>query len=258
VANEYHEANRLGWERISEQWQKMIAGRGVWNKCHRSPELVLLKDELEVLGDVRGKKACVLGSGDNLVAFALAGMGAQVTSVDIAQKQLEIAAGRAESLGLKMSFLTADVTDLSAIPDSSFDVVYTGGHVAVWVSDLPKYYREAGRILKTGGLFLVNEYHPFRRIWNWVPDRLEIGFKYLDRGPHKFDRSEEVPGAEPGSLPSFEFHWTVADYLEAFGGSGCELFFLREVGEEKEWWEGLPLAGLPQCLLLAGTRKERP
>ena len=74
------------------------------------------------------------------VVFVLAGMGASVTSVDVAQQQLDIAQRRAREFGLAVEFVRADVTDLAAFANNSFDVVYTGGHVTVWVADLSSYY----------------------------------------------------------------------------------------------------------------------
>src|SRR4030042_1075709 len=56
--------------------------RELWRRCPTEPGLVLSARELELLRDVRGRRACVLGSGDNQVVFALAGLGARVTSVD--------------------------------------------------------------------------------------------------------------------------------------------------------------------------------
>jgi cation diffusion facilitator CzcD-associated flavoprotein CzcO len=47
--------------------------------------------ELKWLADVAGKSVAVLGSGDNQVVFALAGMGAKVTSIDISKQQLDVA-----------------------------------------------------------------------------------------------------------------------------------------------------------------------
>jgi 2-polyprenyl-3-methyl-5-hydroxy-6-metoxy-1,4-benzoquinol methylase len=46
----------------------------------------------------------VLGSGDNQVVFALAGLGAKVISIDISDKQIEVARKRAAVLGLKGRF----------------------------------------------------------------------------------------------------------------------------------------------------------
>jgi 2-polyprenyl-3-methyl-5-hydroxy-6-metoxy-1,4-benzoquinol methylase len=62
-------------------------------------------------GPLSGKQVCVLASGDNYAAFALAGSGAKVTSVDISPHQLQIAAERAHSLGLTIRFVQADVID---------------------------------------------------------------------------------------------------------------------------------------------------
>ena len=254
--NSMHEANRMGWDAVSPHWQAGVDAAGEWKRCHLDPGLALRKEELEYLGDIAGKCVCVLGSGDNLVVFALAGLGAMVTSVDISQKQLDIAAERAGKLGLSIHFVRADVTDLSALVDETFDVVYTGGHVAVWVSDLKTYYAEACRILKSGGRFVVNEYHPFRRLWKEVPNALELEFGYFDWGPHCYDRSEEVPGTKEGSLPSYEFHWTVSDYVSAMLEAGCELVALHEIDDQGRSWEAAPLEGLPGDLLLLGRKKE--
>ncbi len=103
--------------------------RGTWRIAHQQAETVFVEQELELIGDVAGLSVAVLGSGDNLAVFALAGMGARVTSVDISSGQLGFASQRAAELGLDVTFLEADVTDLSPLDDASFDLVYTGGHV---------------------------------------------------------------------------------------------------------------------------------
>ena len=254
--NQFHEANRRGWDAVSAMWQAKVEIEGKWRRCHQEPQLALAGEELRFLRDVRGKAACVLGSGDNLVAFALAGLGAQVTSVDISQAQLDAAARRAGELGLIIRFVRADVTDLAELADETFDVVYTGGHVAVWVSNLALYCHEACRILKRGGLFLVSEYHPFRRIWKPNTERIEPEFGYFDRGPVQYDRAEDTGGAVAGPLPSYEFHWTVGDYVSALLAAGCELLSLQEFGVGRQDWETAPLEGLPESLLLLGRRRD--
>lgn len=253
--SELHEANRKGWDAISPQWQAMIE-RGVdWRRCPDDPSIALHRQEFDHLGDVSGKDVCVLGSGDNLVVFALAGMGARVTSVDISQVQLDTAADRAGELGLDIAFIRADVTDLKPLSDRAFDVVYTGGHVAVWVSDLKRYYMEAVRILKGGGMFIVGEYHPFRRIWLPSPDQLQIEFGYFDKEPQQYDRAEYIPGTLAGSLPSFEFMWTVGDHVSAVLDAGCDLLAFEEFGDESQHWEEAPLAGLPHYMSLVGRKR---
>jgi hypothetical protein len=54
--------------------------RTLWPLAHCVPDQIILPIELDLLGDLQRKRACVLGGGDNLVTFALAGLGARVTA----------------------------------------------------------------------------------------------------------------------------------------------------------------------------------
>lgn len=251
-----HEANRRHWNAASASWAQSADRRGLWQRCPRQPELALDPRELAHLGDVSGREVCVLGSGDNEVVFALAGMGARVTSVDIAERQLEVAAQRAELLGLNLTFVRADVTALHELADASFDLVYTGGHVGVWVSDLSRYYAEAARILRPGGRLIVSEYHPFRRVWRWEAETLEIEYSYFDRSAHEYDCDPARQDDPTEPLVQYEYYWTVSDYVTAMLRAGCELIACEEYGEGSEDWERAPLAGLPRVLLLVGKKHD--
>lgn len=83
MTNQSHETNRRRWNIAAPSWADHADTRGIWRKAHLDPSLTLHAAELTWLGDVAGKRVAVLGSGDNQVVFALAGMGAAVTSVDI-------------------------------------------------------------------------------------------------------------------------------------------------------------------------------
>lgn len=256
--NDMHEANRTRWDAASQGWARGADLRGLWRRCPAEPEWVLCDRELAYLRKIAGKRVCVLGSGDNQVVFALAGLGALVTSVDISQCQLDVAARRARELNLTISFLQADVTDLSVFENATFDMVYTGGHVAVWVSDLDTYYAEAVRILRPNGLFMIAEYHPFRRLWRESSDRLTVEHPYFARGPFQYDVTPDVLHPKPGHLKSYEFHWTVSDYINAVLKSGCRLSEVHEFGENVAEWEGAPLHGLPEFLLIVGRKEVEP
>ena len=241
--NKFHEANRASWDASAAWWKAREDERGLWRRCHQEPTLVLSPTEMSFVKGVRGKEACVLGSGDNEVVFALAGLGAKVTSVDISERRLEIAEERARSLGLEATFLRADVTDLGAIEDSRFDLVYTGGHVSVWVSDIRRYYAETVRVLRPGGIFIVNEYHPIRRMWiDGEPD-LAPRHRYFGRGPYEY--------ADENT--SFEFHWTVADHVQAVLDAGCILLKVEEYGKEEDDMIPAGLRTLPSNLLIVGS-----
>ena len=93
--NKRHEANRRIWDAGADRWKENTDKRDRWNKCHKDPTLVLTDTEIKYFLNIEGKSVCVLVSGDNEIVFALGGMGANVTSVDISEKQLEIASERA-------------------------------------------------------------------------------------------------------------------------------------------------------------------
>jgi hypothetical protein len=76
LANHFHEASRRRWDAGSAFWARRADTRGIWRKCHRDPSLALHSAELEWFCNIAGKSVAVLGSGDNQVVLALAGMGA--------------------------------------------------------------------------------------------------------------------------------------------------------------------------------------
>jgi SAM-dependent methyltransferase len=244
---EQHEANRAFWDASANWWQQKEDSRGLWMKAPDNPALVFSPSEMPFVRDANGKKVCVLGSGDNEAAFALAGLGGVVTSVDISQARLDVAAGRARSLGLRLSFLRADVTDLSALADNTFDLVYTGGHMSVWVSDIQKYYAEAVRLLRPHGILVVNDYHPIRRMW-LDAEGAKPRHRYFNRGPYQYTSEE--------GLPTFEYHWTVGDHIQAVVDAGCRIVRIAEHGEkvDGEFWMKADLDGLPANLMIVGMK----
>mgnify|MGYP003383384371 CR=1 FL=1 len=112
--NAMNAANGQYWDAQAEDWERLRDADQLWRRCPREPELAFEGEVLACIcgyvGDLHGKQVCVIGSGDNYAAFALAGMGARVTSTDISGRQLEVARRRAEALGLELEFVRADAT----------------------------------------------------------------------------------------------------------------------------------------------------
>lgn len=255
MKNDIHLANKNRWDAAAKRWAECADSRGIWQACHKEPSLVFSEKVMVCLAGISGKKVAVLGSGDNEAVFALAGMGAQVTSVDISAKQLEVAAERAKILGLAIEFVQADVTNLAILQDDHYDLVYTGGHVAVWVSDLNRYYAEAVRILKPGGVFIVDEYHPFRRVWADSEAALVVANDYYNRGPYKYLLGDDVLYKSAGVHTSFEFHWTISDFMNAILKAGATILEVDEYGTYVGDWEGAPMQGLPENLLIMAEKR---
>ncbi len=268
--NPIHEDNRSRWNARAGWWRERTDAEGRWQRSHREAEAAFEPSALAAIREhapsLTGRKACVIASGDNCVAFALAGMGAHVTSVDISDEQLRTAADRAAQLGLDMTFVRADVTSMPDVPSDTFDLVSYSRGMMVWLSDLGALFVEVERILRPGGYMIGYDVHPFQRPWADRTDCIEMEKPYWESGP--FDYLDDSGGAA-GGRSSHEYHWTLADILNALCDSGLRLEGIAEdpVSDLGFWrtedtspelladWRHNPLAGLPAWLTLT-ARKE--
>ena len=179
-----HEANRQCWDRLSSYWKELRDRDNLWQRIPYEPELAFEGGALDVVqtfcGNLEGKDVCVIGSGDNYAAFALAGLGANVTSTDISQCQLDIAQERAQQLGLAMHFVRADAADLASLLDNTFDLVCSTNGFFVWISQPARVFDAVQRVLKPGGCYIFYDIHPFQRPWRDQVTPLEMRKSYWD------------------------------------------------------------------------------
>lgn len=104
---------------------------------------------MKMAGDVKGKKVLDIGCGTGRLARVLIEKNADYTGVDISEEMLKIA----KKKNTKGKFLEADIEELP-FEDESFDVIICA-FVIVHVGDLKEAFREAYRVLKKGGIFVV-------------------------------------------------------------------------------------------------------
>ena len=262
--NTMHEANRRYWDEAAEWWERLDEEGGLWRRCTCRPDLAFAGGApgliREVVGAMSGKDVCVVGSGDNHAAFALSGMGANVTSVDISERRLAVASKRARHLELPITFVRADAADLRIIRNAEFDLVFSSNGFLVWIADLQAVFSEIYRILRPGGHYVFYDIHPFQRPWKDQMTPIEAEKPYWETGPFE-DEDDRT----------FESHWTLADILNPLATSG---FILRRIlespAEDSRFWEDYsylpgtddslldwnenPRAALPAWLALALQR----
>lgn len=111
------------------------------------------------LGDVKGKALLCLGGGGGQQAPILAAMGAKVTVVDLSQNQLALDKKAAERYGLDIEAMQGDMADLAMLAEASFELVINPAST-MFVSDLPKVWRECYRVLKAGGKLIATTMNP--------------------------------------------------------------------------------------------------
>lgn len=264
--NEIHEANRRHWDALASDWQQLRDEDQLWRRCHVDPVLAFDGKALDMIrefaGDLAGKRACVIGSGDNLAAFALAGMGARVTSTDISGQQLMVAERRAVELGLEIAFVRCDAADLAPLVDGAFELVVSSNGFFVWIADPARVFSAVNRVLKPGGHYVFYDVHPFLRPWKDQRAPIEMEKPYFETGPFVDEESGEQV---------YEFNWTLGDLVSGLAEAG---FVLRKLSEDpakdsRFWedhsylpgtdaslldWRSNPRAGLPVWLTVAAQK----
>ena len=212
----------------------------------------------KIFPDLTKAKVLLPSSGDNHAAFALSLLGAQVTSADISERQLENAAEIAARLRLNIEFVCDDTMQLSHISNQAYDLVYTSNGTLSWINDLDSMNRNICRVLKKGGYFAMYDMHPFNRPFSgeaW-------------QAPHIIKSYQDV-------LP--DLHWRIQDILNSQIRAGltlCEMAELpaadasfwftfaelqqkgREELEGINDWKKIPMAALPAGLAVVSQKAE--
>lgn len=116
--------------------------------------VALLKENV----DVTGKMAVDIGCGGGIYTKALSMMGAaHVTGVDFSQEMLEGAAGNCKELD-QVAFSKGDAYRTN-LPDHGFDLVLERALIH-HLTDLHAAFKEASRLLRRNGIFVVQDRTP--------------------------------------------------------------------------------------------------
>ncbi|WP_370514489.1 class I SAM-dependent methyltransferase [Formosa sp. L2A11] len=92
--------------------------------------------ELDLLGDVKGKKILHLQCHFGQDSLSLARLGAHVTGVDLSDVAIKNAKKLANTLELNTTFICCDLYELPNYLDDTFDIVYTSYGTIGWLPDI--------------------------------------------------------------------------------------------------------------------------
>jgi SAM-dependent methyltransferase len=245
---------RRYWVPVAQTWVRDPEDKEPWRRIATMPALALNLIEQELIGTAAGRAVCALGVSDGMAPLALAAMGARLTVADPSQSMLDMLMIRARIIGVELDFVQTDLCDLAALSSGSFELAYAA-QATRQIEDIHGFYSEVHRILSPGGRFIVNEYHPVRRIWKQEPGHPRAECSYFDRRRVRED-AELIPDPNaPGvSLGKFDFSWTVSDHFGALAAAGFRVTALEEIGDVRQKWELPNLKGLPEQLVLAADR----
>lgn len=149
--------NRSAWNTIARAYQERYqipTDRLIYGP--RCPD----ESELNLLGDVAGLRAIVLGCGGGQDCIALAKQGAQVTGIDLSDRQIEYGRRLAEREGVLVTLVQGSVEELRGVEDESQDLVVSA-HAMNYVERADRAFAEAYRVLRPGSPFVFSVHHPF-------------------------------------------------------------------------------------------------
>jgi SAM-dependent methyltransferase len=157
------------------------------------PEPMIDMYPFRMLADVEDKDVLCLASGGGQQSAVFGLLGARVTVVDLAERQLVGDRRAAAHYGYEVTTIRADMRDLSVIDDESFDLVYQAPSMA-YVPEVRPVYTEVARLLRTGGLYWVEFTNPateFVDCEDWDGTGYRITRPYTERTRRRVDGAIE-------------------------------------------------------------------
>lgn len=183
--------------------------------------------ELELLGDVRGKKILHLQCHFGQDSLSLARLGAQVTGVDLSDKAITKAQELNTQLQLDAQFICCDIYDLPNHLDQQFDIVFTSYGTIGWLPNLNKWAKIVSQFLKPNGKFIMAEFHPV--VWMFDNDFKEVYYSYFNISPIIEQESGTYADRE-SNLKAKTITWNhpTSDVLNALLTNGLEINCFNE------------------------------
>lgn len=134
--------------------------------------------ELELLGDLKGKKVLHLQCHFGQDSISMARMGATVVGVDLSDKAIDKATEIAGTMNLNAKFIQCDIYDLKNHLDEQFDIVFTSYGTIGWLPDMNRWAEIVSHFLKPKGKFVFVEFHPV--VWMFDDAFEKVSYNYFN------------------------------------------------------------------------------
>ena len=238
-----HEENRLSWNAATDAHN---SHKGDQATFFRNGGSKLYPEEKELLGDITGLSVVHLLCNSGQDTLSLAQMGATVTGVDIIDTAIAFACKLSADSGVPATFHRMDIYDWfeeTAKGTQRFDIVLCSYGTIHWLSDLSTWARGVARVLKSGGRFIMVDYHPVMAMFD---EHLNRKFSYfrqgkvitVEEGVHDYiaARGKGLPGVDyvegiknfKNPYRAHRFPWGIGEIITALLEAGLLLRLLKE------------------------------
>lgn len=283
MSHEIHQQNRLSWNAATVAHN---SHKGDQAAFFRAGGNTLGREEIELLGDLRGCALLHMQCNAGQDTLSLARRGAIATGVDISDEAIAFAQRLSRDSGIPATFHRADLYDwfdAAVQRGDTFDVAFCSYGAICWLSDVPRWARGVRALLRPGGRFVTVEFHPVAMMFD---NELRRKFSYFNDQPiHWPDGVDDYVARSGDGLavgeyhegvvgfrnphPVYEFQWTLAEILTALltaglrieslreypYSNGCRLFDATELDEHDRWCFPPGAPAVPQMYSLAARRE---
>lgn len=147
-----------------------------------------------------------IGCGGGLLSEPMARLGARVTGVDAAARNIRVAALHAEKQGLEIDY-RQDAAETLVLSGTQFDIVLAL-EIVEHVADVGLFLKSCGRLVKPGGLVFLSTLNRTAKAWVLAIAGAEYVLRWLPRGTHDWRKflkpSEVVNGLAAGGIEAQE------------------------------------------------------
>jgi len=147
-----------------------------------------------------------IGCGGGLLCEPTTRLGAQVTGIDAAERNIATARLHAERQGLAIDYREATAEALTA-EGRQFDIVLAL-EIVEHVADVDLFLKSCGRLAKPGGLVFLSTLNRTAKAWALAIAGAEYMLRWLPRGTHDWRKflkpSEVVRGLRMGGVEAQE------------------------------------------------------
>jgi 2-polyprenyl-6-hydroxyphenyl methylase/3-demethylubiquinone-9 3-methyltransferase len=155
---------------------------------------------------LQGLSLLDIGCGGGLLCEPMARLGAAVTGIDAAQRNIATARLHAEGQGLAIDYRETTAEALAA-EGRQFDIVLAL-EIIEHVADVDLFLRSCGHLTKPGGLVFLSTLNRTAKAWALAIAGAEYLLRWLPRGTHDWKKflkpSEVVRGLRSGGVETQE------------------------------------------------------
>lgn len=247
--------------RNARRWELMAQHRpGMSIEQHQAGVSALEPAELELLGDLRGKRVLHLACSVCDEGITIAARGASVLGIDISPTHIRMGQEKIAALGVDVELRVGDMMQLDD-DLQGFDLVYISSGGLCWVPDLDDWLPGVKKVLKPGGRLFIAEHHPLWETLGVTGERhLAVLRDYFGQRELSSmnDASKSAIGAAETAGSGDQLHsfvWGIGTIVSTLIRHDFQIRALEEL-PYPDMYEGLGEAAtcLPAVYLLLGER----